>query len=177
VTGFWLALIAGTLFLLVFSWAASIREKRLHGYPRFFAFESVFVLVLLNVPAWFRHASSPVQILSWVFLAASIIIAAAGFLSLLKYGKPRNRNLEETMRLVTCGIFRFIRHPMYASLIYMGIGVFLKGMRPVTAIVLAVDLAACIITAAMEEREMVSKFGVEYTAYMKTTKRFIPFVF
>jgi len=176
VTGFWLALIAGTLFILAFSWAASIREKRLHGYPRFFAFESVFVLVLLNVPAWFRHASSPVQILSWVFLAASVIDAAAGYLTLRKYGRSEG-NFEKTTQLVHSGIYKFIRHPMYASFIYLGIGIFLKGMHPVTAIFLVIDVAASGITAAMEEREMVSKFGVEYTAYMKTTKRFIPFVF
>ncbi|MHB8054344.1 MAG: methyltransferase family protein [Candidatus Aminicenantales bacterium] len=175
-TGFWIALVAGTVLLLVFTWFSSIREKRYHGYPRFFAFESVFVLVLLNWNVWFRDPLSLRQIISWLLFLAAIAVVAAGFHSLSKYGKPREGNFENTTRLVNRGIFRFIRHPMYASLIYLGVGVFLKGMRPATAIVLAVDLATCLITALMEEREMVAKFGDEYAAYKETTKRFIPFV-
>ncbi len=174
--GTWIALIAGTAFLLVFSWISSIREKRYHGYPRFFAFESVLVLVLFNRPVWFRDPFSLSQIFSWAFLLVSIAVVSAGFLALHRFGRPQGRNFEKTTRLVNRGIFRFIRHPMYASLIYMGIGVFLKGRRPVTAALLAGDLAACWITALMEEREMKSKFGDQYLAYMRKTKRFVPFL-
>jgi hypothetical protein len=46
VNGFWLTLAAGTVFLLYATWVVSIREKRRHGYSRFFAFESLFILVL-----------------------------------------------------------------------------------------------------------------------------------
>ncbi len=174
--GAWIALIVGTVFLLAFSWFSAIREKRYYGYPRFFAFESVLVLVLLNLPVWFHDPFSLPQIISGAFLVASILVVAAGFLGLWIHGRPQGRNFEKTTRLVDRGIFRFIRHPMYASLIYLGIGVFLKGMRPVTAAVMAVNLAACWITALMEEREMKGKFGDEYLALMKKTKRFVPFL-
>ena len=42
------ALITGTLVIIVFSWFLSIRHKRYHGIPRFFAFESIYLLVLIN---------------------------------------------------------------------------------------------------------------------------------
>lgn len=176
-TRFWIWLIAGTVFLMVFSWVVSIREKRFHGYPRFFAFESVFLLVLLNAHPWFRDPLSPRQILSWLFLLASIMVAAAGVLALKKYGQPRGPNFENTTRLVDQGIYRRIRHPMYASIMFFGIGAFLKGITPVTLVILTVNLAACVLTAVMEEREMKATFGPAYVSYMETTKRFIPFVY
>ena len=173
--GFWITLIAGTVFFLIFTWTSSVREKRFHGYPRFFAFESVFVLVLLNAKTWFRDPLSPRQILSWLFLLASIAAVAAGFGALWKHGKPEG-SFENTSRVVDRGIYRFIRHPMYASLLYLGLGAFLKDMRLITGIFLIIVIVASWITAVMEEQEMKTKFGAEYAAYMTKTKRFIPFV-
>lgn len=173
--GFWIIFAAGTVFFLFFTWTISIRDKRFHGYPRFFAFESVFVLVLLNAQVWFRAPFSVRQICSWLFLLASIAAAAAGFGALRKYGKP-DGSFENTTRVVERGIFKFIRHPMYASLLYLGTGAFLKDIRPVTVAVFLVNVAASVLTALMEEREMKVKFGPAYAAYRAKTKRFIPFV-
>lgn len=172
----WIVLAAGTVFLLVFSWISSLREKRYHGVPRFFAFESIFLLVLLNQGAWLQNPLSLAQILSWLFLLASIAVVIAGFQALVKFGRPADGNFEKTTRLVDQGIYRYIRHPMYASLLYLGIGAFLKGMRTATAALLAVNLAACWITARIEEGEMKRKFGPAYAEYMKRTKRFVPFI-
>jgi len=172
---FWIILAAGTGVFLIGTWIVSIREKRTHGYPRFFAFESILILVLLNAKAWFRDPWSLRQIFSWLFLLASLAVVAAGFGALWKYGKSEN-GFENTTRLVDRGIFRLIRHPMYASLLFAGIGVFLKDVRPITGIFLVIDVAACGITAWTEEREMKAKFGAEYAAYRAKTKRFIPFV-
>jgi len=56
---------AGTLLLIYFSWIASIREKRCHGTYRFFAFESILLIILMNYPVWFKHVLSVNQIISW----------------------------------------------------------------------------------------------------------------
>jgi len=175
VNGFWLTLAAGTVFLLYATWVVSIREKRRHGYPRFFAFESLFILVLLNRDVWFRNPLSPRQILSWIILLASIAFAAAGFFTLRKHGLSRG-NFENTTRIVERGIYRFIRHPMYASLLFLGLGAMIKDAGPVTAVLFLVDIVATVITALMDEGEMKAKFGAEYAAYMAKTKRFVPFV-
>ena len=39
--------------ILPLSWRA-LRDLRTHGFYRFFAFESLLALVLLNAPLWFR---------------------------------------------------------------------------------------------------------------------------
>jgi Putative protein-S-isoprenylcysteine methyltransferase len=175
VSGFWIALAAGTVFLLVFSWFSSIRENRLHGYPRFFAFEGVFVLILLNLRSWFRDPFSPRQILSWILMLSSLAAVSAGFLTLRRHGRAEG-NFEKTTRIVDRGIYGRIRHPMYASLIFLAAGVFLKDVRAVPAVVLAVVTAAALAAARLDEREMTARFGAAYADYMKRTKRFIPFL-
>jgi hypothetical protein len=46
-------LIGGTVLIILFSWFLSIKYERYHGIARFFAFESVFLLALLNIRIWF----------------------------------------------------------------------------------------------------------------------------
>jgi protein-S-isoprenylcysteine O-methyltransferase Ste14 len=78
--------------------------------------------------------------------------------------------------LVEVGVYRFIRHPMYASVLALGWGAFLK--RP-SIVGLALALCASgflAATAVVEERENVARFGASYTAYMKGTRRFVPFL-
>ncbi len=171
-----LALITGSVIIIVFSWFFSIKHRRYHGIPRFFSFESVFVLALLNHKLWFFNPFSPHQILSWIFLVGSALAGIAGYATLSKKGRP-GANIEETTLLVRSGIYRFIRHPLYLSLLLLGTGILLKQSGPVQIIAGIVNAIALFFTARIEEREMVEKFGKEYEDYMKDTKMFIPFVF
>ena len=102
-------LIAGTLFIIWFSWWASIKDKRFHGYYRFFSFESILLLAILNANTWFIHPFSWHQILSWLFLIFSVVLALYGFKWLVSAGKPQGK-FENTSRVITTGAYRFIRH-------------------------------------------------------------------
>jgi protein-S-isoprenylcysteine O-methyltransferase Ste14 len=169
-------LILGTIGIIIFSWWFSIKDKRYHGIYRFFAFECLFILVLLNWHTWFKDAFSIHQIFSWIFLIASMIPAFYGFYLLKKMGKPEGK-LENTSQLVVSGIYRYIRHPLYGSLVLLGIGIYLKGPLDIMNIVLCiVNTIALFATAKVEEKEMIQRFGSEYKEYMKITKMFIPFV-
>ena len=172
---FILSLSIGTLFIALFSWFFSIKARRFHGLARFFSFESILVLVLLNAKHWFARPFSALQVVSWVLLAASAFLAVQGFILLQRMGKPEN-SIETTTRLVTRGAYRFIRHPLYSSLALLGTGAFLKHVDWLTAALAAANLLAAYFTARIEEGEMLAKFGPEYTAYMKRTKMFIPWV-
>jgi len=171
-----LILILGTLGVLVFTWQFSIKKKRPHGIPRFFAFECILVLVYLNVPVWWQQPLAWNQMISWILLSVSILFAVGGFYLLYRVGKPKN-DFEDTTKLVVIGLYRFIRHPMYASLIVLGFGVFFKHMTITTTVLAVVNFIALIATAKKEEQEMLEKFGKEYIAYMKKTKMFIPYIF
>ena len=169
-------LFIGTLFILLFSWFLSIKYKRYHGIARFFAFESVFILVLLNYKVWFINPFSVHQIISWILLLSSAYMVLAGYLILKRKGKP-DSNFENTSILVKSGLYGYIRHPLYLSIILLGTGVLLKQIAIPQLCLGALNLIAIYLTAIIEEREMIARFGDEYRIYMRQTKMFIPFLF
>jgi len=171
----YIALISGTVLIVLFSWFLSLRFKRYHGIARFFAFESVFILVLLNYKVWFTNPFSPVQLVSWILLILSAYVVITGYMLLKRKGKP-DSNFENTSLLVKSGIYGYIRHPLYLSVFLLGTGIMLKNPEKVQLVLGIVNLIAVYITARMEENEMIAKFGDQYRIYMKETKMFIPFI-
>jgi protein-S-isoprenylcysteine O-methyltransferase Ste14 len=163
----------------------SLRSFRVHGFYRFFAFELLLALILLNLPVWFRNPFSARQLASYFLGAVSIALAIEGFRLLLVIGKPSrvgaqdtNLDFENTTTLVTTGAYRFIRHPLYASLLALAWSVFLKAPAAAFNIALAVSATGFLVaTAVAEEGENLTRFGAAYAAYIKRTRRFVPFLF
>lgn len=155
-----------------------------HGFPRFFAFEAILALLVLNVGHWFAAPFSPRQLASWFLLIISIVLVVWGLVLLLRIGSARPAEeesplfeWENTESLVTTGVFRYVRHPMYSSLLFLAWGAFLKFISVTTASLVAVATLALVATARAEELESVARFGQEYRDYMKRTHRFVPFLF
>lgn len=187
--GNWNAFVKLLTFLLVTSALAyvsrgSLRLPRSHGFSRFLAWEAILGLVLLNLDAWFRDPFSPAQILSWILLVASALLAIHAARLLRTVGKPDSRRtdrslleLEKTTRLITVGAYRYIRHPAYASLLCLAWGVFFKGVTWPTGSLTVTATLFLVLTAKAEEVENIRFFGSEYRTYMRATKMFIPFLF
>ena len=171
----YIVLITGTVLIILFSWFLSLKFKRYHAIARFFAFESVFILVLLNLKVWFKDPFSPFQLVSWLLLILSVYVVIAGYLLLKRKGKP-DSNFENTSFLVKSGIYGYIRHPLYLSIFLLGTGVMLKDPQPAQLVLGVINLFAVFITARIEEKEMIVKFGDDYRMYMNETKMFIPFI-
>jgi protein-S-isoprenylcysteine O-methyltransferase Ste14 len=167
--------VAGTILIILFSWFLSIKYKRYHGIVRFFAFESVYILVLLNIKVWFVNPFSPAQLVSWILLILSIYVVVTGYTQLKHKGKP-DSNFENTSVLVKSGIYKYIRHPLYLSIFLLGTGIVLKDPGKFQIILGIVNLIAVYFTARIEENEMIAKFGDDYRSYMTETKMFIPFI-
>lgn len=172
----------GSLPIVYVSWR-SLGSFRNHGFFRFFAWELMLWLLISNIRFWFRDPFSVHQILSWVLLIGSIYPVADSLYRFKAAGRiNRERNdptlfdFEHTTQLITSGVFRYIRHPMYASLLYLTWGIALKNP---TVIILIYAEAATIflyLTVRVEERENLAYFGDEYRQYMKRTKRFVPWI-
>jgi len=163
---------AGIVYL---SWS-SLHDRRSHGFYRFFAFESILILILLNAEHWFSEPFAPRQILSWVLLTGSLFLAVHGFRLLRVVGQPEGQ-IEDTTRLVTVGAYKYIRHPLYSSLLLLGWGAFFKAPSLAGLLLAGIATVALVATARVEEAENRQKFGEAYAAYMKTTRRFIPYLF
>ena len=165
-----------TLLIIWFSWYISIREKRFHGIWRFFSFESILMLVMLNYTIWFSNPFSVKQIISWLLLILSLLMALIGFGLLTRKGKAEG-TFENTTELITSGIYHYIRHPLYLSLFLLGTGAMMKDPRIPQVLLGAVNAIAVYLTARAEEKEMYIRFGSQYKEYCKRTKMFIPYIF
>ncbi len=175
------ALSAGLIYLS----RASLRAPRSHGFYRFFAWECIAALFLLNMDVWFRAPFSWYQLISWALLVVSIVPLAFGVHSLITRGKPVSQReadphllaFEKTSALVTTGIYHYIRHPLYSSLLFLTWGIFFKAPAWVSGVLALASTLFLFVTARADEAECVRFFGPAYQAYMKQTKRFVPFLF
>ena len=162
----------------------SLFRPHSHGFYRFFAWEFILALVLLNAPYWTRNMFSAYQLISWLFLLISIFLVVHGVHLLKVIGKPdHNRSdaellaFEKTSHLVTAGAYKYIRHPLYSSLLFLAWGAFLKDPSlPGLFLVLAASVFL-VLTAKKDESECLQHFGNSYQTYMAGTKKFIPFLF
>jgi len=163
-----------SLGIIAVSWP-SLRNPRSHGFFRFFAWEAILGMILLNLEVWFRNPFSIPQIVSWFLLTISIFLVVHGVHLLKAVGKPRDA-LEDTTKLVLQGAYKYIRHPLYSSLLFLVWGVFFKNLDLLNTTLVAVATLFLVATARAEETENLEKFGAEYAEYMKKSKMFIPFV-
>ena len=171
-----------SLPVVYLSWRTLFVVKS-HGFYRFFSWECILWLFVSNYKLWFDDPFSIRQIFSWIFLFLSIYLVIAGVVLLKKNGNPlKNRDekelfqFEKTSELIDQGIFKYIRHPLYSSLLFLTWGIFLKNTTTSLLFVAVSSSLFLFLTAIFDEKECIKYFGNQYAEYMKRTKRFIPFI-
>lgn len=171
-----------TLPVIFISWRTLFNIKS-HGFYRFFSWECIIWLLVNNYKLWFDNPFSTKQIFSWIFLIFSGYLVIAGVILIKKIGKPeKNRDektlyqFEKTSELIDKGIFKYIRHPLYSSLIFLTWGIFLKNTTKILLFAALLSTGFLYLTAIFDEKECIKFFGDKYSEYMKRSKRFIPYI-
>ena len=162
----------------------ALRNPRSHGFYRFFAWEGILALFLLNVDYWVLDPFNAHQIVAWLLLVLSLVLIILGVRAFRSRGKPDPGRadpslvgIEKTTELVTDGIYGAIRHPFYSSLLLLVWGIFFKKPGWIGFVIAACTSGFLIATAKVEEQENIFYFGGRYQRYMERTRMFIPFIF
>jgi len=144
----------------------------------------MLALLVLNFPRWTYAPFTPHQVASQALQLIAAVLVVHAVRMLRKAGRPNNErhetelySFEKTSTLVTSGAYRYIRHPMYASLLFLTWGIFLKDISLLSVVLTVGASIAIFVTALRDEAECRKHFGAAYVEYMKTNKRFIPFLF
>ena len=171
-----------SLPVVLISWRTLFNIKS-HGFYRFFSWECIIWLFVSNFRYWFVDPLSINQILSWISLFFSAYLVIAGVIQLKRKGKPvKERDekelyqFEKTSELIDQGIFKYIRHPLYSSLLFLTWGIFLKNTTDFLLFIALSSTVFLYFTAKFDEKECIKFFGNQYIEYTKRTKWFIPYI-
>jgi protein-S-isoprenylcysteine O-methyltransferase Ste14 len=129
----------------------------------------LFIGVPLLVPG---RMSALAWIAGAVVIVAGECIRLAGVAAAGTVTRRRSRTVQ---RLVTYGIFAWVRNPLYVGnfLIWMGFTI-ISGVLwflPLAIVIFAIEYS---LIVRYEEGVLESIFGAEYLAYKQTTPRWIP---
>jgi protein-S-isoprenylcysteine O-methyltransferase Ste14 len=128
--------------------------------------------------SWLDFADYPLpEWLGWV----GAVFFAAGIWMLWRSHADLGRNWTPTLglrdghQLVTDGIFKHIRHPMYSAHLLWAIATAMMLPNWLAGFAfLIVSIAQYATRLNAEEQMMIEQFGDEYRDYMKRTGRFFP---
>jgi protein-S-isoprenylcysteine O-methyltransferase Ste14 len=168
--------------IIYISWRTLFNIKS-HGFYRFFGWEGIIWLFASNYKYWFDDIFSIKQIISWITLLCALYLITFGVMLMKRVGKPQKSRegntlfqFEKTTELIETGIYKYIRHPLYSSLIFLTWGIFFKNTTLELFIVSLISNVFLYLTAITEEKENITYFGEKYKDYMKRSKMFVPFI-
>lgn len=141
---------------------------------------------------WFGYTLVAIQFAALLYLAASgpwlargwpLLLEIAGIgLGLWALAAMRASKLNITpavhpgARLVSRGPYRWIRHPMYTSLLLGGLGLVWNAPSPLRWAAWAILAATLLVKLHYEERLLAAAFAA-YPVYQAHTKRLIPYLY
>jgi len=128
----------------------------------------------LLLTCWPPDEGAPLPAALILLLAAAVLGIAA-----LAANRPGNFNirpeLKRAARLVTSGVYRWIRHPMYSAVLLAMLAAVLADPRAWRLAVWLALLGVLILKAQREERYLLQRF-TQYAQYRARTWRLLPWV-
>jgi len=125
--------------------------------------------------AAFRHQRSLLVMAGVVLMLAGI---ALRWYAIAVLGRSFTVTVltQTGQRVMDRGPYRFVRHPSYAGSLLTIIGVLLADANPVSFLALIPAVLAYAYRIRVEESVLSRDLGEPYRAYMRRTRRLIPFV-
>lgn len=138
--------------------------------PGFLAFAAFGVLQFFLWP-WGTISLIPPF---WV-RAIGLLLSLAGLVVVSTAVRSVRRAIKDN-RLLTGGLYRYVRHPLYAGhffLLWPGIALLFLSWLMLLGVVTMIVLFFCFI--AEEERKLYEEFGLKYLDYSRRTPLLFPF--
>lgn len=120
----------------------------------------------------------PVQCVGFVMAFTGVVISVMGRRELgVNWVHGGEYQVKHDQLLVTTGIYRHIRHPIYFGVILAYVGGQIVATSYLAIPFLLLFTYSAIAQAKKEEKLLIHHFGQKYVNYMLKTKMLIPFVY
>jgi protein-S-isoprenylcysteine O-methyltransferase Ste14 len=142
----------------------------------------VLVLTIISI---FNLGTLPAEYESKFFtvrIVGLIMFVVFSWLQVVAYKSLKNSYAQEVVimkdhKLITRGIYKFIRHPQYLSQLLSDLGAGLALLSYIVVpVVVLIELPLFIMRAVLEDKLLQKYFGEEYSAYKKRSGFIIPFI-
>lgn len=123
------------------------------------------------------NPASPLQLLGLLFIAAGAALLAACIVAFARSGRGTLSPVDPPRHLVVCGLYRYVRNPMYLSVTAILLGEVMltrSGALALYWLIWFVVVNAFVI--GYEEPTLRLQFGEPYEEYLRTVGRWIPMV-
>lgn len=181
---FLIEVIAITTIRSIFTLKAKQRARKISIHSKtdklFFAFEvigmSIPLIYVLSTILDFANYNSP-SWLGWIGTALFILAIIILWRSHKDLGKfwLMDLSILDDHKLINSGIYKYIRHPLYAShMIWAFAQILMLNNWIAGYSFIIVFLPHYIYRVSREEKMMISEFGNDYNRYMKETGRLFP---
>lgn len=152
-----------------------VHAPRTHGFYRFFAWEAILGLFLLNVDFWFVDPFAPHQLIAWMLLIVSAMPVIVAVRLLREIGKPdRARQddsatigIEKTTTLVEVGRVQVHSSSTLQFAFVSDVGYLFQSAVATRWIASLLASLLLVATAKAEERETIRFFGPAYQTYIE----------
>lgn len=177
------------LFLVLSTSLAAVCRKQLlkpkcHGFYRFFVFLGILFQICFLIDFLEIDPFSSRSLLSAALMLSSAGLVFLSYKTLQTLGgdreyrseKPENFQFENTSEVVIDGVYKYMRHPMYSSLLFLIWGLYVQALSPVSLLISLASTTFLIATILTEEKENEEQFGTRYIEYKNNSKMLIPFI-
>ena len=179
-------LVIWALFILY--WIATLWRNKKTRYRKNVAVSGVsariftfaILLLLWEVPIFARAIYQPTT--STRILGVILCIIGAGFAVWARRTLGRNwsassAEVKEQHELIQSGPYRWVRHPIYAGILFTLLGSFVENGKLRVLVFFLIMAVGMILRSRIEEQVMTQQFPDTYPEYKRRTKFIIPGIY
>jgi len=135
--------------------------------PLIYVFSTWFAFFDYSLPKWMGIPAAFLYCFGvWLFFRSHADLG--------KYWSP-GLEIKEDHQLVTTGVFKWVRHPMYAAFVVIAVAqIFMLQNWVIGPAFLLSAIPFYLQRVKREERMLIKKFGSDYTDYMNRTGEIFP---
>ena len=186
-------IIGWTVYFFIHSLLAAnfVKKKCEHILPFLFPYYRILfnviaiagLLIMINITLSDKKllfdTNSAINVIShFLFFSGLIVLGiASNSFDLKEFFGLNKQQMNAKNKLVTKGIYKYVRHPLYTGTILVTAGCFLNLPTLSVLVFLILTFIYIEIGSRLEEQKLKEEFGNEYIEYCKTVKRYFPFIY